>query len=158
MKRRALLSTVGLLPLLAGCLSTSNRNATVTVPQVQEYTNDLVNALSAAGLAYINTTPPPSAVQITVVQTVINGLQSVNRTVQSVTAVPDLRSAVLEGVALANQLSPLVTPFLGPAAPYVPIAIAVLQAFVQSLPAPADAPQKPPVALHRVGLTYHPHH
>ena len=46
-------------------------------------------------------------------------------------------------------LAPMVAPFLGAAAPYVPLAIAVVSAFVQSLPAPANAPATPPAALSR---------
>lgn len=59
------------------------------------------------------------------------------------------KTAALSILAMIQQISPIVAPLLGPAGVFVPMAVAVLQAFVAALPVPPDTPPTPPAALHR---------
>lgn len=141
-----------IMPLLADC-SSSTSSSTTPLTQVQAYSDDLINALGAAATAYYASA---NAMQVTMVQKIMAELQTLKEAIDAATPSSDIRSTVLNALAFIQQLTPIVTPFLGVAAPYVPLAIAVLQAFVSSLPPPSNAPPTPPAALHAKAMQYHP--
>jgi hypothetical protein len=148
--RRYLFPLPALL-LLARCGASGS--ASVTLAQAKAYADDLINALSAAAQSYL---AAPSAANKALVTSIVTDLQQAKVAIDAATAESDARGIALQIVALAQQLVPLVVPFLGPAGPYVPLAIAVIQAFIASLPPPPAAPPAPPAALHEMGLRYHP--
>ena len=148
--RRQLLPVPAIL-LLAQC---ANGSSAVTLQQVQSYANDLVDALSAAAQAYLAS---PSATNASVVQTIVSDLQTAKTALNAVTSQTNAQSIALQVVGFAQQLEPIVLPFLGVAAPYIPIAIAVIQAFIQSLPPPPATPATPPAQLHAVAVKYRLH-
>lgn len=157
MLRRSLLSTaaaVAVLPLLVRCAGTPGA---VTLGQAQAYLADAVNATLAAAQAYLVSTPKPSAAVAATVTDLMAKLEAAQAALNGVTAVPDWKTGALEALAVLQQLSPMVGVFLGPAGPFLPVAVAVILAFIQSLPPPADAPVVPPAALHAKAMEYHRH-
>jgi hypothetical protein len=113
--------------------------------------------VSAAAQAYLASSPSPTAAAQALVKSIVTDLQTLNTAVQSVTDTSAAKSTILQILAGVNQLVPIVSPFLGTAGPYVPLAIAVIEAFVQSLPPPANSPTSPPAELHRMALKYNHH-
>lgn len=138
--------------LLAQCSSTGG--STTTLAQAQAYADDLISAVSAAAQAYL---AQPNAAQQALVQQVVSDLQTLRQTIDAAQATTTLQTTFLQVIVGVQQLVPIVEPFLGSAGPYVPLALAVLQAFVASLPPPSNAPPAPPAALHAAALKYHPH-
>lgn len=154
LSRRYTLSLTALLPLaFARCANMTT--PTVTLDQAKLYANDLILALSAAADTYVTS---PGAKNIPLVLEIESDLQQLKSAIDSVESVADARSIVLQAIAFCQQLTPIVLPFLGPAAAAVPLALAVLQAFVQALPPPPEAPPTPPAALHAKALQYRPKH
>jgi hypothetical protein len=152
-RRKVLLGSSVFVPLvLLGCSTTPGGTPSVSLDMAKAYLDDLVNAVSAAAQAYLagSTTNINSAT----VAALVADLQALNSAVQSITDVTNIKSISLQILAAVNQVVPFVAPFLGPAGPFVPLAIAVIQAFVQSLPAPPDAPPQPPAQLHAKAMTY----
>lgn len=152
--RRHLLafSSLAPIPFLTDCSPSSTKG--VDLAMVQAYATDLINALSVAAQTYV---VQPHATSVATVNQIVGYLQQAKEAIQGVQVETDAKGVANEIISFANQLSPIVMPFLGAAAPYLPIAIAVLQSFIASLPAPPQAPPTPPAALHRVALTYHRH-
>jgi hypothetical protein len=138
--------------MLVDCTGTQGA---VTLEQAKAYLNDGVNATLAASQAYLASTPAPSAQIAATVTALAAKLEAANTALQGVVAVVDWKAGALEALTVLQQLSPLVAPFLGAAGPLLPMAIAVVMAFVQSLPPPADAPPTPPAALSRKAAEYH---
>jgi hypothetical protein len=126
----------------------------VTLAQVQVWATDAIDAVSAAAQTYLAS--PVTAANKALVTTIVADLQTAKAAITAVVNVSDARSIALEVVAFIQQIEPVVAPFLGSAAPYIPVAIAVLQAFIAGLPLPPDASTSPPVELHRMALRYHP--
>jgi hypothetical protein len=158
MNRRTLLSAAALalpLPFLAACGLTSSGATPLAMAKV--YADDLANAVSAAANIYLAGPPKPTAANAALVGQLVDGLQQARAALDATTEASDAKGIVLQVIAGVQQLVPLVTPYIGPAGAYIPLAIAVLQAFVQSIPAPPDAPPTPPASLHRAALKYHPH-
>lgn len=151
MLRRNLLLASALAPaFLIGCASTTS--PTVSLQMVQAYVSDLVNAVSAAAQAYLAGSSESNS---PLVSSIVSELQTLNTTIQGLTDPTSVKSAALEVLAAVQQIGPFIAPFLGPAGPFIPLAVAVVEAFVQSLPAPSEAPPQPPAALHRMAATYH---
>jgi hypothetical protein len=158
MQRRSMLfASAAILPLglLARCAGTQGA---VTLEQAQAYMTDASGAVLAAAQAYLASTPPPNVGTADAVRALMANLEAVRQALSGAVAVADWKAGALEGLSLLQQLSPLVMVYLGPAGPVIPVAIAVIQAFVDALPPPADAPVVPPAALHRKALEYRPHH
>jgi hypothetical protein len=132
--------------------STGGAASQITLVQVQAYSDDLINALAAAAQAY---GADPNATQVVLVDQIVEDLQQAKLAIDSAQSETDARAIALEVVSFVQQLLPIVTPFLGAAGPYVPLAVAVLQAFVTSLPVPPNTPVQPPAELHRLALKYH---
>jgi hypothetical protein len=149
--RRHLLPLSALL-FLAHCANSGSN--VMTLAQIQAYADDLINALSAAGQAYLLSATTTASGKV-LVTTVIQDLQQTKIAIDSAVNTTDARATALEIVAFAQQLELLVIPFLGAAAPFVPIALAVLQAFIEALPPPSNAPAMPPAQLHELALKYH---
>lgn len=158
MHRRTLLSAAALampLPLL-NCGLTGNAGA-VTLAQAQMYGTDLANALSAGAVIYLAGPPKPSAEDATIVNKAIADIQTAKTALANATATTSAIGVANELLNAALQLSPLVMGSLGAAGPYIPLAIAILQAFIASLPPPAVTPATPPAALHAKAMTYRAH-
>jgi hypothetical protein len=156
--RRTLLSLAALavpLPMIAACSLTAP--GATPLEQAKAYADDLANAVSAAAAAYIAGPPKPTAANAALVNQLVDDLQKARAALDATTATTDARSIAQQVIAGVQQLAPMVTVFLGSAAPYVPLAIAVVQSFINAIPAPPNAPAMPPAALRRAGMAYSPH-
>lgn len=139
---------------LAACNTSSSQTS---LAQAKAYMDAGVAAVLAAAQQYLMGPPAPAAAMSQAVSDAMAKLESLKTTLDTVTLVADWKSGAMEVLALIQQILPMVTPFLGAAAPYVPLAIAVITAFIASLPPPADAPATPPAALTRKAAEYHHH-
>lgn len=146
MKRRLLIAAAP-LAILAGCATGGSSAA--QFDQAKAWLDAGAVAIMAAAQQYLAGPPAPPAAAAATVQQALAALQQAKTAVDALTVPADWKSGAVEVLALIQQLSPIVAPYLGGAAPYVPLAIAVVTAFVQSLPAPANAPATPPAALTR---------
>lgn len=159
MNRRMLLSGAALalpLPFIAACgmlPTTSGGN----LAQAQAYGADLANALSAGAVVFLAGPPKPTDAQAALVNQAVADIQTANAALAAATAQSTATGFATQLLNAALKLSSLVIPSLGPAGPYVPLAIAVLQAFIGALPPPDVVPAVPPAALHRAALKYHAH-
>lgn len=144
--RRAFLPAI----LLAGCTGTSGQPG-VTLDQAKAYAIDLIDALSAAGQTYVASS---SAKDPQLVTTLMDDLQQSRTAIENVSSASGAKAVTEQVISFAQQLLPIVTPLMGAVAPYAALALAVLQAFVASLPPPPQAPDAPPAQLHRAALKY----
>lgn len=153
MKRRFLLAGIGLTALLAGCASPS---ANAQFAQAKAYLDAGTAALLAAAQQYLIGPPPPSTAAAQAVRTGVAALEQARSTLDAITLPVDWKSGALEAIAVMQALAanPVLTPFLGPAAPYIPLAIAVVTAYINALPAPVNAPPAPPPALQAKARQY----
>jgi len=149
MQRRVLLAT-SCAAVLARCGTTGT--AAVTLAQAQAYLTTGVAALEAAAEQYLAGPPVPSAGDTALVNSVVAALNAATGALEGVTVPATWQAGALEVVGLMQQLDPLVARYLGDAAPYIPLAIAVIQSFIATLPAPADAPVTPPAPLARKAM------
>lgn len=145
-RRHILVASPAAMAVLAGC---STGSSSVQFDQAKAWLDAGSVAVMAAAQQYLAGPPVPPAATAATVQQALVALQQAKTAVDALTVPADWKSGAVEVLALIQQLSPMVAPFLGAAAPYVPLAIAVVTAFVQSLPAPANAPATPPAALSR---------
>ena len=143
MHRRALLAAAASALALAGCTSTQ----TTTLAQAKMYLDVGVTALQAAAQQYLAGPPLPSAANAALVNGIVAQMTQAKTTLDGTVAVADWQAGAEEVLQEMQQLEPLVAPYLGKAAPYVPLSIAVVQAFIASLPPPASATATPPAAL-----------
>ena len=137
--------------LLGACSTTS---AGTSLDMAKTYGDDLIAALLAAAATY-NASPNANPI---VAGTIVPDLEQAKVALDGATSASDARGIVLQILAAAQTAMPMLSPFLGAAGPYIPLAIAVLQAFAQSLPPPPAAPPTPPAALHAVGERYRAAH
>jgi hypothetical protein len=142
--RRGLLA--GALALsVFGCQTPPGGTApTVTLDMAKAWAGDLAGALVAAASAYSG----PNADQA---RTAAGKLQQAAADFAAMGDVSTTRSAAISVLTLCQQVAALV-PLPGDLAIYIPMGIAVLQAFVADLPPPPDAPAQPPAALHRAAM------
>jgi hypothetical protein len=157
MQRRNVLALTGAALLLASCGDTPGSPA-VTFDQVKAYVDAGVAALDAAAQQFLMGPPAPSAANAVLVQQIIGALDQTKTALDGVTVPADYKAGLMQAIALIQQLAPMVTLQLGAAAQYIPLVIAVAQAFIAALPPPADAPPTPPAALARKGAEYKPKH
>lgn len=159
MNRRTLLSAIALaapLPFLATCGLVPTATGG-NLDQAKAYGADLANALSAGAAVFLAGPPVPTAEQAALVNAAVADIQAANAALAAATAQSTARGIVDQLLAAALKLSPLVMAALGAAGPYIPLAIAVLQAFAAAVPPPVEVPPVPPAALHRAALKYHSH-
>lgn len=161
LNRRGLLanSGIGLGVLALSACGMDFSNAGVTLATVRAYVDDTADVVSAAAQAYISSA---GAKATDTVQQVLADLEQAKQFVDQAATPADAKSAVIEVITFVNQLlhvlmmaAPVLIP--GPAAAAIPIALAVLQAFVNALPMPPNAPPSPPVALHRQAVMVRMH-
>jgi len=154
MFRRSILGFTAMLPLgfLADCAGTQGA---MTFAQAKAYADAAIGAALAGAQQYLASTPPPPVANATLVADLANKLQAIKTELDGTTVVPNWQAGAQEALAVLQQLSPMVAVFLGPAAPFLPVAIGVIQAFIAGLPPPADAPPTPPAALTRKAMEYH---
>lgn len=160
MLRRNLLAYSGLtiIAMIPGCGETTPGGTPgVSLDQVKAYLDAGVLALEAAAQQYEAGPPVPSPANLLLVQTIAGNLETVKTSLDSITIPADYKAGLLEAVALTQQLTPLVSGRLGEAAAYIPLVIAVAQAFIAQLPAPINAPPTPPAALSRKAMEYRRH-
>lgn len=153
--RRSFLFATGALCVPLPFIACSGADATTSLALAKTYGDDLANALSAAAQAYLAGTPAPSPAQAALVSTAVSDLQTARAALDAATVPANAVQAADEVIAVARKLSPIVSPYLGPAAPYLPLALGVLQAFVDSLPPPPATPAVPPAGLHIMAAKYH---
>lgn len=161
MNRRTLLSATALtlpMAMLSACGLIGTPAGATNLQMAQVYADDLADAVSAAAQIYLAGPPAPDAAQAALVSGLIADLQTARRALDAATAASDARGIAKQLLTAALNLSPMITALLGPAAGYIPLAIGVVQAFIDSLPPPPAAPVTPPAALHRAALKYHGHH
>ena len=153
MYRRNLLKTAAAaLPVwLVACTGTPSADQ---FAMAKAYLDTGVSAVLAASQAYLAGPPVPSPQSAATIVAIMADLESVKATIDGTVSDADWKSGAIQALAAMQQLSPLVTAFLGAAAPYVPLAIAVVSAFVQYLPPPVSAPPVPPAALVRKAAQY----
>jgi hypothetical protein len=135
--------SISFAALLAGCSSTGGTGG-VTLAMAQAYGDALIAALESAAQVYLDS---PIATQKALVTTAVADLKMAQSALDSLTPTSDTRAVVQQIIAAAQQLLPLVTALLGPAAPYASLAIVVLQAFIALVPLPANTPPTPPEPL-----------
>lgn len=153
MLRRHLLAGTAAACLPLSLLGCSGTQAT-TLAMAQSYLDTSVNALLAAAQAYLAGPPAPPATAAAQIKAIMGQLVSAQAALDKVTVEADWKSEATKILATMNELTPTVSPYLGEAAPYLPLAIAVVQAFINSLPPPADAPPTPPAALKKKAALY----
>jgi hypothetical protein len=142
-----------LLFLVVGC---STQNSLTQFEQAKAYADSGIGATLAAAQAYLNGPPAPDPMVAATVRTAMSDLVQLRQTLNGIAApTPDWKADALQALAVMQQLNPIVAPFLGPAAPFLPLAEAVVSAFIQSLPPPQNAPVTPPAALRAKSLEYH---
>ena len=136
--------TTALALYLTGC---SNPNAT-PLHMAQEYASALNAALQNASVQLLAKQPPLSPDTIATIQKSQADLTLATNTLLATTSVATTAlGAAKQLIAEAQALQPIVAPLLGPYALYLPLALGVLQTFVDSLPPPANAPLSPPAEL-----------
>ena len=153
MKRRALLAGLSLAAFVAGCASPT---ANAQFAQAKAYLDAGSAALLAAGQQFLIGPPPPSSAAAQAVQTAMAGLVQARTTLDAITLPADWKSGALEAVSVMQALAanPALAPYLGPAAPFIPLAIAVVTAYINALPPPVNAPPAPPPALQAKARQY----
>lgn len=147
--RRAALTSAGLTAFaiaLFGCTAANSGG----FEQAKAYLDAGANATIAAGQQFLVGPPAPSAASKALVEQGIAALQQVLAAVDVQTApTGSWKADATQALAFIQQLSPLVAGFLGAAGAYLPLAVAVVTAFIASLPPPTTAPVVPPAALVR---------
>ncbi len=154
MQRRGILTLSGAALLLASCGGTTTTSPGVTLDQVKAYMDAGIAALDAAAQQFLMGPPVPSAANAAVVQQLIAALDQSKAALDAVTVPTDYKAGLLQAIALIQQLSPMVASSLGEAAQYIPLVLAVAQAFIAALPPPANAPPTPPAALASKAVEY----
>jgi hypothetical protein len=163
--RRAIIRSVPMLAaVVAGCSTIASTPAQIS--QVKEYSQAVANAVSASAQIYLAGPPVPSAANKALVTTVVTDIQAANAAVQildgtnlNFTTAQQTVNSLIQAIQMALNI-PGVQLALGAAGMYIPLALAVLEAFVNSmqgppLPPPAGTPQHPPAALTRKAAMYH---
>jgi hypothetical protein len=148
--------------LLFGCSFFTPTSTTIggtPVSMAQAYADDLADALSSGADIYLASTTPTVSQKAAVTQAKADiqaakvrldaALASVVTTVPQ-TALDTVKLIIVD----ARKLAPIVSPFLGPAAMYIDLALGVLQTFADSLPPPPVAPAVPPAALREKAAAY----
>lgn len=139
-------ASVAALALVPGCASTSGATP---LQMAQAYGDDFVTLVMAAAAAY-EAEPNPNPI----VATVITDLQAAQAALDGATVASGAQGVVGQILAGWQKLAPFVSPFFGAAAPYIPLVIAVLEAFVAEQPPPAGATPTPPAAVHSAATKY----
>lgn len=161
LNRRGLLanSGIGLGVLALSACGMNFSNAGITLATVKAYVDDVVDVVSAAAQTYVNSA---GAKAVDTVQQILADLTQAKQYVDQAATPADAKSAVVEVLNFVQELlhflmmsAPMLIP--GPVAAAIPIALAVLQAFVNALPMPPNAPPSPPVALHRQAVMVRMH-
>ena len=150
MQRRAVL-----LGSAALALTRCSGAAVTTLAQAKAYFDAGAGAVLAGAQQYLAGPPKPSAADAATVKTVMAALVAAQKALDGTVIETDWRATAVGALANIQSLLPFATPFLGPAGPYLPLAIAVVQAFIDALPAPPDTPAVPPAALSRKAAEFH---
>lgn len=161
MHRRTLLQATALtlpMAMLAGCGLIGTPAGATNLQMAQLYADDLSDAVSAAAQVFLAGPPVPTATQAATVTGLIADLQTARKALDAATAASDARGIAKQVLTAVGNLAPVLTGTLGPAAAYIPLALAVIQTFIDSLPPPPATPPTPPAALHKAAMAYHGHH
>lgn len=156
-RRLFLTSTAVLVPSawLAACSGTPAQQQ-VTFDKAKSFFDTGALAVLAAAQTYLASVPPPVAATAAIVQQGVATLTRVKQTADAATLPVNWKSGVLEGLSAIQQMQPVLAIVEGPAvAAAVSLTIAIVTAFVQSLPDPAPQQPAPPAALRAMALRYH---
>lgn len=129
--------------VLSACAPTQQNAA--TLEQAKAWATGISSAISAAAAVYTG----PNVDQVRKAAT---DIQAAAVAFQTLGDVSTARSAALSLIAMAQQVTPMIAPALGPNAVFVPMGLAVLQAFVASLPVPPAAAPTPPPEMQKTAL------
>lgn len=155
MLRRTLLTGIAAAAIPVLLVSCTGSTSADQFAMAKAYLDAGVGAVLAGSQAFLAGPPLPSAATAQAVIGMMASLEAAKAAIDKTSSVTDWKSGAIEALAVMQQLSPLVAPFLGLAAPYVPLAIAVVTAFTQALQPPPAAPPVPPAALTRKAAQYH---
>lgn len=154
MLRRTFLSgTTALLPL-AVLLSCTGTTSATQFAMAKSYLDAGVGAVLAGSQTFLAGPPLPTPQTAATVTAIMEKLSAAKSAIDGTVAVTDWQAGANEVLSTMQLLSPLVAGSLGAAAPYIPLAIAVVTAFIQSLPPPVTAPPVPPAALTHKAAEY----
>jgi hypothetical protein len=149
--------------LLFGCSFFTPTSTTIggtPVSMAQAYADDLADALSSGADIYLASQSGATVSQKAAVIQAKADIQAAKGRLDAALAsvVTTVPQTALDTVRLiivdARKLAPIVSPFLGPAAMYIDLALGVLQTFADSLPPPPVAPVVPPAALREKAAAY----
>ncbi len=159
MNRRSFANLLALSPIgfIAGCGYLTSPNAT-PFEMLKAYASVTSDAVSAAAQSYLSSKPAPSAKDKALVKKIVADLQATKDAILAAAEPANARQMAQEILTGVQTLMPMVSAFLGAAAPYVPVALGVIQAFINALPPPPDAPAKPPAELQRKAMAFHRDH
>ena len=144
-RRNFLLTAIAIAPL-AACASGSS--GAVALDTAKTWVSTLTMALAAAAGAY--TGPDKATVDAAIVQ-----LQAASDAFSGLGDVSTAKVAAQSWLSLAQHLVPMLSQYLPPnAVAPAQMALAMIQAFVASLPAPSNVPAQPPAALVRAGMRH----
>lgn len=125
---------------ITGCAQGTQQAA--TLDQAKAWISGVTGAVAAAAAVYTG----PNQAQV---QQASADLVKAATAFQALGDVTTARSAALSIVAMLQQLSPMVAPYLGANAVYVPMGLAVIEAFIAALPVPPSVPASPPAQMAR---------
>src|ERR1700761_452252 len=142
----AITSAISLGLALTGCGSTPAAQQ-ANWDQAKSYLDSGIAASMAAAQQFLNGPPPATGPIATTVQDVVAQLGPLQQQLDAEPLPANWKAGALQALSFIQELEPAVGQFLGPAAATIPIVIAVVEAFVNGLPAPSTAPKNPPTAL-----------
>ena len=127
--RRAVLLGV---TMLAGCATPGQ-----SLDRIKIYADAYISMVDAGTQVFIASVEASVSEQAQQWLTLLDQLAG---PIQNAPTPAEIKSLLIQVIGLAQQLSPLIAPFLGPAAVWVQVGLAVLLAFVQMYKPPPDAP------------------
>jgi hypothetical protein len=136
-RREAVRYALGLTTALAGCAQFNQQAGQMTLDQIKAYVESFVSMVTAAAQVYLASA---AAKEKQLVETIISKIDDVAQAIQSATAPADVRALLLQIIQFVQEIEPDIAPFLGVAAPYVALGLAVLQAFISAVQPPQNAP------------------
>lgn len=133
--------------------------APVTLSVAKMWVDDVAPAVMAAAQVYLAGPPAPSPAQAAQINSAIADLQTAQAAFDKLQPSDDPKATTTQVLTLLNNLLPIASPHMpNGTALYASLGISVIQAFVNALPPPPDAPATPPASLHAAAAKFHPKH
>lgn len=127
-RRAALLGVT----MLAGCATQDQ-----SLDRIKIYSDAYLSMLDAGAQVYVASVEDKVSEKA---QEWLTKLDQLAQPIQSALTPSEIKTLLLQVIDIAQQLGPLIAPFLGPAAIWVQIGIAVLRAFIEAYQPPPNAP------------------